>query len=239
MAGEMKDSAATGGNATDKQAGAIEALAASMEELSAAAQNILNLAQSISTDNQRVSDATRQGLDLCLHARDAAKQSSQKVEDIVEALTTIKSIAEATSRLSLNANIEAARAGEHGKGFAVVANEIRELAQQVAKSVKVIEGNINDAQDATSENNTQIETLETLLKEVAEKIAAVAKNNIELADNVRTQNEAVDNNSNDVTTLATLAVELSETNRKTVDLIEDLTANIDEASEALSHFRVS
>jgi methyl-accepting chemotaxis protein len=238
MADEMKERAATGGHATDKQAGAIEALAASMEELSAAAQNILSLAQSISTDNQRVSEATRQGLDLCLHARDAAKQSSQKVEDIVEALATIKSIAEATSRLSLNANIEAARAGEHGKGFAVVANEIRELAQQVAKSVKVIEGNINDAQDATSENNTQIETLEKLLKEVAEKIATVANNNRELAENVRSQTEAVDNNSNDVTTLATLAVELSDTNRKTVDLIEDLTANINEANVSLSYFRV-
>jgi methyl-accepting chemotaxis protein len=225
-------------HATSKQAASVEALAASMEELSAASHSIKNLAQTNSAENQKVSEATRLGFDACIHAREAAQKSSQKVEDIVEALTTIKSIAEATSRLSLNANIEAARAGEHGKGFAVVANEIRELAQQVAKSVKIIEGNINDAKEATEENNTQIGKLEVVLKEVAEKISSVANNNVELADNVNSQAATIYNNGNDVTTLATLAVELSELNRKMVDVIDDMNENINEANSRLNYFRV-
>lgn len=239
MAVDMKDRAINSETASAKQSASIESLAASMEELSASSHNMLHLAQTNSADNQKVADATQQGFDACVKARDAALQSSRKVEDIVEALATIKSIAEATSRLSLNANIEAARAGEHGKGFAVVANEIRELAQQVAKSVKVIEGNITDAKHATEENNVQVEKLEKLLEEVAEKVVGVVANNKELADSVHTQSIAIDHNSGDIQTVATVAVELSEINRKAVDLAEEMTGQIGEAREALNRFRVA
>lgn len=234
----IKERALNSESTTAKQASSVEALAASMEELSATSHSIRNLAQTNSAENQKVSEATRLGFDACIHAREAAQKSSQKVEDIVEALTTIKSIAEATSRLSLNANIEAARAGEHGKGFAVVANEIRELAQQVAKSVKIIEGNINDAKNATEENNAQIEKLEIVLREVAEKIASVAQNNAALANNVNAQASSIDNNGDDVTTLAGVSVEITNLNRKIVDVIEEMSENIGEANNQLNYFKV-
>src|SRR3546814_19729101 len=52
---------------------------------------------------------------------------SSLVSDISQALDLIKSIADQTNLLSVNANIEAHRSGDAGRGFPVVAPEIKAL----------------------------------------------------------------------------------------------------------------
>lgn len=85
---------------------------------------------------------------------DAIQQDSTAISEVLD---VIRTIAEQTNLLALNAAIEAARAGEAGRGFAVVADEVRHLSSRTSESTGRIEQIISKFQQTTQDASDKMQ----------------------------------------------------------------------------------
>ncbi len=158
---------------------------------------IKGLTTRIEEVTKAVEDASSQMQSVAQSQSEIASQSAtieKSVDDSMEIIKIIESIASQTNLLSLNASIEAARAGEAGKGFAVVASEVQSLAsstQETTSNISEILGGMNssikemmvrigDISDAITTQSANMEEINATIEDIKGLASNIEKMTTEL-----------------------------------------------------------
>ena len=156
---------------TEQVATAMNQMTATVHDVARNAEEAAQAAQTADgkvESGQQVVRQSMQRIELLADSATAASSSieslSVEIQNIGSVLSVIKSVAEQTNLLALNAAIEAARAGEQGRGFAVVADEVRALAKRTQQSTEEIERLVTTLRGAAQSSVQQIQSSGELVK---------------------------------------------------------------------------
>ncbi|KDD68697.1 methyl-accepting chemotaxis protein [Pseudomonas sp. BT76 TE3572] len=156
---------------TEQVATAMNQMTATVHDVARNAEEAAQAAQTADDKVESGQEVVRQSMARIEQLADSATSASSSIEslsaeiqNIGTVLSVIKSVAEQTNLLALNAAIEAARAGEQGRGFAVVADEVRALAKRTQQSTEEIERLVSALRSAAQSSVQQIQNSGELVK---------------------------------------------------------------------------
>jgi methyl-accepting chemotaxis protein len=244
----------------------VDQVATASHEMSATAQDVARSAAQAAQAARQADQATREGLsviDLTTHSIDTLASDMNSAmaqveglahnsEKIGSVLEVIRSIAEQTNLLALNAAIEAARAGEAGRGFAVVADEVRNLARRTQESVEETRQVIEQLQAGTREvvgamdsshrqaqgSVDQVGQAVSALQKIGQAVTVINDMNLQIASAAEEQSAVAEEINGNVATIRDVTESLSGQANESARVSQSLNSLANQQQGLMDQFRV-
>ncbi|MDP4943979.1 methyl-accepting chemotaxis protein [Alishewanella sp. SMS8] len=244
---------------SDQVATAMNEMAASSQEVADSAMQASSAAanaEDLVSNSKHTLEKTVQVIDgLALQVNDGVSviaDLSKESDRIGGVLDVIRSIAEQTNLLALNAAIEAARAGEAGRGFAVVADEVRTLASRTQKSTQEIQQMISrlhsgikgaielisQLKQSSQSSVEEIRQVELALNQISTAVNTINNMNAQIATAAEEQTHVSGAINENVHQIVIVIEETADGTKRATHTSEQLTELATELDRLVSNYRV-
>lgn len=207
------------GASTHGQVTELSQIVRSIEENTRVINHIAEISSKAKDSAIAIADDINANASRMYNLSDSIQGIQESTGQITNIITVIKDIADQTNLLALNAAIEAARAGEQGRGFAVVADEVRKLAEKVAKATK-------DVVNIIKQTEERVNTGVNAVREIVDAETHVGDETAKLKEGIISLSSAVDEQSASMEQLSSSAQKISLES-------ESITASTAQLTEAI------
>ena len=228
---------------------AFEAGRASVDRAEGAAERVAKVAAATQQISGAAHDLSRQvgsAKERSAAAKLGAERATSTVEEladhsgrVVEVVQLIRSIAEQTRMLALNASIEAARAGEAGRGFAVVASEVKTLAHDTAQATDTIAQRVDTIRGSADQARAAMAEVEGAIRDIDGLVTGIATVGEEQSASTGQIAEQTDGTSTDVAAMAADVAKVAGFAESTSRDAEQVRGEVERARAAAGQLEVS